>query len=162
MCVLVVAKKLDPASRREWELHHGAEDAQTMDALTQFVEERAPALEFSAISPEKTTVKMSRDKDKTELQLNHNRSDGGKTCSKFSPDHGLYACEGFKTLSFDEKSVFVKEKGLCFNCLRSGHNSQYCKSRPALTTAPSIEWPKEQRFKRSKLFGSFGRHSAWF
>ena len=35
----VVAKNLDSASGREWELHHGGEDAQTMDAMKQFLEE---------------------------------------------------------------------------------------------------------------------------
>ncbi len=127
--VHVIAKKLDPASRRERELHHGGDDAQTMDGTKQFLEERARALEFSVTSLEKTNIKTSRDKEKKDLQMHHNRSDGGKSCSKCSADHGLYACEEFKALIFDEKSAFIKEKGLCFNCLRSGHNSKDCKSK---------------------------------
>ncbi len=127
--VHVIAKKLDPASRREWELHHGGEDVQTMDAMKQFLEERARALEFAIVSLEKTAVKTPRDKEKKEVQVNLNRPDGLRSCQKCSAEHGLYVCEQFKALSFEEKSSFINEKGLCFNCLRSGHSSKDCKSK---------------------------------
>ncbi len=44
--VHLIAKKLDPASLREWELHHSGEDVQMMDAMKHFLEEGARAVEF--------------------------------------------------------------------------------------------------------------------
>ena len=43
--VHIAAKKLDTQSRRQWELHRKGDDAQSMDSLKQFLEERARALE---------------------------------------------------------------------------------------------------------------------
>ena len=44
-------------------------------------------------------------------------------------DHLLNACVKFKAETRENKLNFVKERGLCFGCLRKGHMSSDCKKR---------------------------------
>ena len=43
--------------------------------------------------------------------------------------HQLEACRKLESKTPEEKSKFVKEKGLCFACLQHGHRSRFCKDR---------------------------------
>jgi hypothetical protein len=43
------------------------------------------------------------------------------TCPKFSEDHLLYICPYFRELRVQARRELVTEKGLCGNCLRTGH-----------------------------------------
>ena len=47
-------------------------------------------------------------------------------CTKL---HGLDRCEMFASKSLPERRLFVKDKGLCFGCLRPGHRSKDCRRR---------------------------------
>lgn len=60
---------------------------------------------------------------------------GLSVCFFCCGDHTLDLCEKFGGLrSPDEKLVFLKERGLCFACLRKGHMSKDCKNRLSCTT----------------------------
>ena len=41
--------------------------------------------------------------------------------------HHLEACRKLESKTPEEKSKFVKEKGLCFACLQHGHRSRFCR-----------------------------------
>ncbi|KAG7453482.1 hypothetical protein JOB18_018614 [Solea senegalensis] len=43
--------------------------------------------------------------------------------------HRLHCCPGFKRKSLDERRKYVKEKRLCFGCLKPGHNAKDCRHR---------------------------------
>jgi len=38
-----------------------------------------------------------------------------------SKEHKIYASSKFDKLSIEQRRTFVKEKSLCFNCLKHGH-----------------------------------------
>ncbi len=49
-------------------------------------------------------------------------------CILCEGDHQLYACSQFKSLTPDRRFEFVREKKLCFSCLRTGsHSIRWCK-----------------------------------
>jgi len=45
-----------------------------------------------------------------------------------STEHTLYVCQQFLDMSGLQRRSFVKEKSLCYNCLRPGHGVNRCKS----------------------------------
>jgi hypothetical protein len=50
-----------------------------------------------------------------------------KPCSYWNKAHGIWACEGHKGLSVNDRWQFAKDKKLCFRCLAGGHNGKACK-----------------------------------
>ena len=44
-------------------------------------------------------------------------------------NHSLEHCKKLMAKTSDEKTAFIKQKGLCFGCLQGGHMSKGCKSR---------------------------------
>lgn len=47
-------------------------------------------------------------------------------CEACSEDHPLYYCPQFLALGLNGRNKFVKDRKLCANCLRRGHNSDQC------------------------------------
>ena len=50
-------------------------------------------------------------------------------CSLCKGIHPLTKCQEFKKKRVEERREFVKTKGLCFGCLKSGHLSSSCRFR---------------------------------
>lgn len=44
-------------------------------------------------------------------------------------EHHTHCCSELKGKSLDERRNFVKEKKLCFGCLKVGHNAKDCRHR---------------------------------
>ena len=53
----------------------------------------------------------------------------GKCAFCDETNHDLEYCRKLKSKSSDEKTAFIKQKGLCFGCLKGGHLSRDCKLR---------------------------------
>jgi len=51
------------------------------------------------------------------------------TCLFCQDNHVLKRCDTFKSKSQQEKLDFLKETGVCFSCLKSGHYSRDCDNR---------------------------------
>ena len=52
-------------------------------------------------------------------------------CSK--SDHDGSECSGFTKASLSDRTNFVKEKHLCYNCLHVGHGTYVCRNRARCT-----------------------------
>ena len=52
-----------------------------------------------------------------------------KLCALCSKPHDLNECDEFMKKPLDDRKDFVREKGLCFGCLRPGHISSKCYER---------------------------------
>lgn len=50
-------------------------------------------------------------------------------CPLCHRDHALEGCHDFKKKRLEDRIEFIKAKGLCFGCLKSGHLSISCQSR---------------------------------
>ena len=120
----IIAKKLDTQCRRKWELHSKCDDAQSMDSLKQFVEDRARALEASAWSSK--LVKKNQESNKVQ---GYQGSPASVSCINSSELHKLHQCNKFEIMSYVDKQKFIETKKFCFKCLRLGHNSKTCKSQ---------------------------------
>ena len=48
-------------------------------------------------------------------------------CSFCGGCHRLYKCEQFKELPVGDRSGFVRERKLCFNCLSEDHKTKKCR-----------------------------------
>ena len=67
---------------------------------------------------------------------NSNVSQNTAACLEVKPcffckerQHSFDSCDTFKALQSQQKFEFVKSKGLCFGCLKPGHQSKLCRSR---------------------------------
>ncbi|KAB7506557.1 hypothetical protein Anas_07422 [Armadillidium nasatum] len=49
------------------------------------------------------------------------------TCIYCNQNHGIGTCNKFANIPIQERKYFVKEKRLCWNCLRSGHVARFCR-----------------------------------
>ena len=67
---LLIAMKLDRESRRQWELHTTDDDAQKMASMLQFSEDRARALNYSAMSRNSSCIVKEKSTNKG-AQLYH-------------------------------------------------------------------------------------------
>jgi len=56
-------------------------------------------------------------------------------CSYCSGSHRLHTCASFKRVPPPQRSVHVNQQRLCFNCLKAGHNSKRCYSKPFCAVA---------------------------
>ena len=50
-----------------------------------------------------------------------------KVCAFCEADHHLWRCDRFGNESVSARKLFVSQKRLCFNCLKSGHRASDCK-----------------------------------
>ena len=60
-------------------------------------------------------------------QLGHNK--GQVSCWYCQETHFLNECERLKEEPYDDRVIFIRNKGLCFSCLRSGHRSKDCSQK---------------------------------
>ncbi|KAK0130929.1 hypothetical protein N1851_034390 [Merluccius polli] len=51
-----------------------------------------------------------------------------------SNNHQLYSCSEFMTRSLEERRQYVKEKRLCYGCMKNGHNAKDCRHRHSCDT----------------------------
>ena len=133
--VYTIAKKLDPETRKQWELYSPGDDIQSMQQMKRFLE-RARALEASSRQQPKANQER-RDDSRRHPNPKQNAYHGNLkavTCLCCSEPHKIYQCEKFKAMSFDDKQQLVKAKKLCYNCLRSGHTVKECKSESKCQT----------------------------
>ena len=50
-------------------------------------------------------------------------------CPKCAAAHPLFQCDEFKSLNIDDRMKLIKQRGLCYICLKPGHRSFKCKGR---------------------------------
>ena len=150
--VHIVTSKLDHESRKAWELAHPGTDLPTFNAMMEFLTRRSRALESSlelqSVLPNET--KPSTESKQTsgygkKSQMLENKASAGSHPSKESNQtrnqtlayhgssekcpccdnfHKLYGCSQFSALKLAERRNLIKEKKLCFNCLRPYHTSR--------------------------------------
>ena len=133
--VHVLAKKLDPESRRQFELGHPGKELQTLQQLTEFINRRVQALEASdtrnyRVKNDKTSAITERtSKQNFQNSITQNYKATFEKCCVCSADHKIFNCEKFKTLDFKAKKALFFNSKLCFNCLQEGHLTKDCKSK---------------------------------
>lgn len=121
----VTVRKLDPVSRREWEMRIG--ETKTYPKyidIHNFLEYRIRALESIATLTSRKSIKPNNDPKTTKSHL----STAVPIC-ECDETHPLHKCEQFKAKSIEERQKFVRSKNLCNDCLASGHATKQCQSK---------------------------------
>ncbi|XP_071629507.1 uncharacterized protein [Temnothorax longispinosus] len=125
LLTFMAVRKLDPVSRREWEMRIGETTTYpTYNEIHKFLEYRVRALESIASSSSKKTSK-SKDVDKS---IKSHVSSVSKSC-ECEESHPLRLCEVFKAKSVEERFKYVQKQKLCYNCLYTGHPTNQCRSK---------------------------------
>src|SRR6185369_7069435 len=77
---------------------------------------------------EKVKFDTQKDKFKPKSSSHHAANSSVPSCITCKQNHLLFQCKSFGELSVEARRNLVKDKQLCFNCLRSGHRISACKS----------------------------------
>ncbi|CAK1600398.1 unnamed protein product [Parnassius mnemosyne] len=126
LIIFLVVQKLDPDSHKAWEEHAyktNHDELPTWKDLRSFLESKFRTLELitpsSSISRESKTTK--------ERSFHTSAVSPTRTCIKCNEEHTISHCKDFAKLTPEERSEFVRNKNLCYNCLAPGHTATKCR-----------------------------------
>lgn len=122
-----IVGKLAFETRKQWELSLEDDDPPSFEQLKTFLETRCRSLSVLSTSTD-TSSKLSNKNVKKFTNVLHAVEEYSVKCAHCNGDHRIYNCERFLSLSFEEKWQFIKEIGLCLNCLSKGHYKSRCRS----------------------------------
>ncbi|XP_059047431.1 uncharacterized protein LOC131842882 [Achroia grisella] len=115
--IYVVTYKLDPETRKQWELKVSSDACTELPTLHQFknfVESRFRAVE--CIESKKVPV-----------QNNSSYSQKSNTkCEYCSDSHKMCFCKKFIALDYEQRRQFVVNHKICYNCLGGNHTTLQC------------------------------------
>ncbi|XP_050561019.1 uncharacterized protein LOC118279624 [Spodoptera frugiperda] len=122
--VHIVTSKLDPDSRKDWELkvtsNVDSDELPTFEQLKEFLTARYRALEFLGTRSSKNIVCKER--------VFHTAANTTKVCPVcHSSEHKIRNCKQFVNKDVDIRRKFVQDHNLCFNCLGYNHSARLCK-----------------------------------
>ncbi|XP_048482282.1 uncharacterized protein LOC119693509 [Plutella xylostella] len=122
--LFISTQKLDTETHKEWEEHVSSssssaslDELPTFKEFLTFLEGRIHTLELTVAIPKpikERTFHVASTEDKICV-----------FCNK--ENHTLSHCREFAKLTPTNRSEFVRDKGLCYNCLLPGHPVFYCK-----------------------------------
>ncbi|XP_022814033.1 uncharacterized protein LOC111347879 [Spodoptera litura] len=120
----IVALKLDPNSRKDWELkvtsNIDSDELPTFGQLKEFLTSRYRALEFLGTKSSNNSVAKER--------VFHTAANTAKVCPVCnSNEHKIRNCKQFVNKDVDIRRKFVQDHNLCFNCLGYNHSARLCK-----------------------------------
>lgn len=133
--VHLLSTSLGRDTRRRWEstIKHG--ELPTYEDTLKFLKEQCFVLERCASTTQKpiqSQFKPSFGMSKPPVQKIHAAtasSDQESKCDFCTKEHQNFMCPDFKLLSVQQRLSKVREKNVCFNCLRRGHRSTACSSK---------------------------------
>ena len=124
------SKKMDPESRRQWELTHPGTALQTYAQLSSFMTARCHALEAAHQSNKGSNSMHAVNKSKVEVDKSSNAvTNTTSCCIKCGESHKLFSCNSFRAMDVTDRRQFALEKKLCFNCLKPDHTAKKCQSK---------------------------------
>ena len=160
----LILNKIDESSRRQWELQSAPQECTHLSEICKFLEERCQALDhIKSTQDKKPTIPpqslqqsnaLNRQPRQTYV-LTNNRS-----CVYCKGMHPLFKCNEFANSSFEQRLTFVKEKRLCGNCLRSGHNIQNCTSGSCYTCGMKHHTLLHQYNRQEPIHGQTGQRTS--
>ncbi|XP_036340380.1 uncharacterized protein LOC118749691 [Rhagoletis pomonella] len=127
--------KLYTESRRKWIEESKEVSVPTITDFFKFLDSRCEELELTHPKPSldgKISSPSSNKLRNSTARAFVSIDDCSAThkCIKCgSTNHTIQKCPTFSSMSFQDRRLLVKDKSLCFNCLRAGHTSSTCVSK---------------------------------
>ncbi|XP_045535734.1 uncharacterized protein LOC123721318 [Papilio machaon] len=122
----IVTFKLDPETRKQWELTTNSNDINelpTYEQFATFLENRFRA--FERIEPNKVHQVTRSHVPKAMVTTSSSKI----RCEYCSDSHKLCFCKKFANQPVDSRRDFVVKHNICFNCLGSNHSVYNCKKQ---------------------------------
>lgn len=130
LVIHIVAKKLDPESRRQWEFNASDENASdelpTYKQFQEFLTKRYRALEF--LDPRSNITPKSQSRYNLPVSKVKSMHVTQGQCVYCSEEHTLANCTAFKRNAVESRRNFVQANKICFNCLGVNHTAHTCKA----------------------------------
>lgn len=131
--IYLLTLKLDPESRRHWELNvatnSASDELPTFAQFKEFLTSRYRALEF--IEPRTSRapsayVKSSGWSGASKPNVLHVMDAPTLACEFCAEPHKLCFCKKFASENYAKRHEFVTNNRICYNCLGSNHSVRFC------------------------------------
>lgn len=119
--IYIILNKLDQDTKRLWSQETTKKDFPSLKEFFEFLETRCDALETSPDANKQQSTKPPG------IRNLHVVSE--KKCPVCKGDHAIFGCRDFQKYDITSKRLQVKNLGLCYNCLQSGHMESQCSSQ---------------------------------
>lgn len=139
LLIHMIVVRLDPKTRRYWELTHTTKVMATWDQLVKALENRCNALESESsgdvvnkLEPKPTSVNKSFDRRKSQPNSSSkvlSSSVSSNTCTICGGTHVPMECKEFLAKNYDGRSELASKYSLCFKCLKPNHNFRSCNGK---------------------------------
>ncbi|XP_062714046.1 uncharacterized protein LOC134290850 [Aedes albopictus] len=130
----ILSNALDDETKKLWESSVAHGELPEYEDTVKFLKGRISVLERCQKSTSDSKVKQSArgavkglvsGKQSSNVKVNVVSS---SSCEFCAGDHLAFKCSTFNGLSAEDRLKMVRDKQVCFNCLRRGHRSGECKS----------------------------------
>ncbi|XP_058827738.1 uncharacterized protein LOC131687658 [Topomyia yanbarensis] len=122
LLVYMLCSRLDSATLRLWETHHGSTEVPPYDKVIEFLRNHCSVLQ--SISTSKPSVPDHRP---TKISFCRTTARLPGRCPFCSESwHTAFHCMKFQRMKVPERSEAVNKNMLCRNCLSSGHYARSC------------------------------------
>lgn len=126
--VHLLTAALDKDTRRRWEstIKHG--ELPTYDNMITYLKEECFIMERCETTSHKQPQPKLAHKSSTQ-KVNAAITSGNEAkCDFCGKNHLNFSCPDFKSLNVQERLAKVRERNVCFNCLKRGHRGKDCPS----------------------------------
>lgn len=128
MIVHTVVSKLDPETHKCWEQSLGSTiELPLFSQLTSYLEGRFRAMEMVQTIQKKEKKETSQTNAPKLKSIKTFTGELKTECSYCQKNHYICHCTEFTQLDVEKRREFVKNNGLCFNCLVKGHSIKFCR-----------------------------------
>lgn len=144
LLIYLFTSKLDEETIQKWKEYTKHTQFPKLEQLFEFLHERCQVIEplrtkYKTPSPQVPVAHNrinQQARDQTHRPLRETRvnkpqvfvTQHGATCNFCKGSHFSQNCDDFTKLSVSERSQLVKQRNLCFNCLRRGHSVTECQA----------------------------------
>lgn len=129
LVVPIIVPKLPLVTQREWCMVGSSSEIPTLSKFLEFVEKRAQSLATEFVRPPQRSQAASNRNVRAQLPMkSHIVTTNEGSCPYCHGPHRISRCQKLLSKAPGQRFSELKEFGLCFNCLRSGHTSLRCSS----------------------------------
>ncbi|XP_055840650.1 uncharacterized protein LOC129908278 [Episyrphus balteatus] len=124
--IYILLQKLDLETKQAWANEAGSRIDLTIQQFLDFLQNRCNCLEACCPTPISSLSK--RNNKDVQKSVRSHMIETKVGCPKCGEDHQLFLCKSFSSLGCEARRDFARENKLCFNCFRTGHPSNKCRS----------------------------------